>query len=82
MSNPAHQPASRMTIRDYLTAAYVVEPGEVNAGIERHPDIVEDAIRFGSHAYFAGDQIADAEGWPTNADFDIDEDEDEWEDED
>jgi hypothetical protein len=79
MSNPAHRPASRVTIRDYLTQAYVVEPSAVNAAMEAHPDDVEDAIRFGSHAYYAGDKIASAEGWNENPDYDMD-DADDWDD--
>ena len=77
MTNPAHLSANKSTVRDYLNVAYLATPQEVNAAIVRHLEIVEDAERFRSHAYYAGDKIATAEGWTENAAFDIDEEDEE-----
>ena len=79
MANPAHQPASKGSVRSYLLAAYEVTPDEVETAIVKpaHAGRISNDYMMRSHAYFPGDAIAQAEGWTANDQYDIDEDDDE-----
>lgn len=76
--NPAHCTCTPDTVRQYLLAAYDVDEVTVRAALANpeSKDTVRDAVKFGSHAYYAGDKIATAHGWNERADYDIDEEDD------
>lgn len=79
MSNPAHEPASRSTVRSYLAAAYHADDEQLDLAMAEDAtrEDLDDAVPFGSHAYFVGDKIAARHGWAERDDYDIDEEDEE-----
>lgn len=76
MTNPAHQTATRDTVRAYLLAAYQVNESTVDEAmrtVEAIADLEKAGPPFNSHAYYPGDKIAARHSWAENPDYDIDE---------
>lgn len=83
MTNSGNQPASRATVASYLLDAYDVAPEAVARAVETESGKadLDDAIRFGSYAFYVSEKIAAREGWPVNPDYDPDDDDDDDEEE-
>ena len=70
----ANWPTNPSSVRAYLQAAYLVIDEALETAMQKHRDMVERDQSMGSSAYYTGDNIAEAEGWEENPDFDLDED--------
>lgn len=74
--NLSNRPANPLTVREYLTCAYLdVSEERARELVDEHHEDVETAMRLGSYAYFPGDKIAAAAGLTEDPDY-TDEEED------